>query len=46
MRRVQDTVKRLVELQNKTPTVLAELREVDFGAWTGLSWEEIVALRG
>jgi broad specificity phosphatase PhoE len=25
----------------KTPVILDGLREVDFGAWTGLSWEEV-----
>lgn len=41
MRRVQQTVQELVARQNKAPVVLPELREVDFGAWTGLGWDEI-----
>jgi broad specificity phosphatase PhoE len=41
MRRVQQTLQRLAEYQTKTPSILEELREVDFGSWTGLAWEEI-----
>ncbi|MEW6159641.1 MAG: histidine phosphatase family protein [Verrucomicrobiota bacterium] len=43
MRRVQQTLSQLVEKQNKSPIVHEDLREVDFGAWTGLSWEEVKA---
>ena len=41
MRRVQQTVVKLVESQTKSPIVLPDLREVDFGVWTGLAWDEI-----
>jgi broad specificity phosphatase PhoE len=41
MKRVQQTLGELLQTQMQAPTVLAELREVDFGAWTGLGWEEI-----
>jgi len=46
MRRVQQTLQKLVEYQAPAPTVLHELREVDFGVWTGLAWEEIQARFG
>ncbi|MCX8089322.1 MAG: histidine phosphatase family protein [Verrucomicrobiae bacterium] len=42
MRRVQQT---LTPFQNNgapQPTVLAELREVDFGDWTGLTYEQVL----
>lgn len=41
MRRVQQTLQKIVEHQTKAPIVLPDLREVDFGAWTGLGWDEI-----
>ena len=41
MKRVQQTLRGLVELQNKVAVVANELREVDFGDWTGLSWEQV-----
>jgi broad specificity phosphatase PhoE len=41
MRRVQQTLKELLRNQTRSATVLPELREVDFGAWTGLGWDEI-----
>lgn len=41
MRRVQQTLRQFVEHQTKAPIILDELREVDFGAWTGLAWDEI-----
>ncbi len=41
MRRVQQTLQRLAEDQAKEPIIVDDLREVDFGAWTGLAWEEI-----
>lgn len=43
MRRVQQTLAELIEKQNKAPTILEDLREVDFGSWTGLSWEAVSA---
>ena len=41
MKRVQQTLAQLAEGQNKRPRLLDDLREVDFGKWTGLSWEEV-----
>src|SRR5690349_172023 len=41
MKRVQQTLDRLVQTQRAAPSILRELREVDFGSWTGLGWEEI-----
>jgi broad specificity phosphatase PhoE len=41
MRRVQQTLRQFVEHQTKAPVILDELREVDFGTWTGLAWDEI-----
>lgn len=41
MRRVQQTLSELISKQNKLPIILSGLREVDFGAWTGLSWEQV-----
>ncbi len=46
MKRVQQTLEALVERQLPQPVILPELREVDFGAWTGLAWEEIHARFG
>lgn len=46
MRRVQQTLRRLIERQSRTPHILPQLREVDFGAWTGLGWNEIDARFG
>jgi broad specificity phosphatase PhoE len=46
MKRVQQTLEPLLEKQNQLPIVLPELREVDFGAWTGLGWDEIEARFG
>lgn len=42
MRRVQQTLAPLLANdQLPQPVVLSELREVDFGDWTGLSWERV-----
>jgi broad specificity phosphatase PhoE len=46
MRRVQQTLQELLHDQNRAPVILSELREVDFGTWTGLGWEEIQARFG
>jgi broad specificity phosphatase PhoE len=46
MRRVQETLQKLSERQNRKPIILDELREVDFGAWTGLGWDEVQARFG
>lgn len=41
MRRVQQTLKPLLGNGLPSPTILHDLREVDFGIWTGLPWEEV-----
>ncbi len=45
MQRVQQTLAPMLNGRLKI-TVLSELREVDFGDWTGLSWEEVQAKFG
>ncbi len=46
MRRVQQTLAPLLLNGMPKPVVLRELREVNFGDWTGLSWEEVQAKFG
>jgi broad specificity phosphatase PhoE len=41
MRRVQQTLQQIVQHQTQHPVILDDLREVDFGAWTGFGWEEV-----
>jgi len=41
MRRVRQTLEPLVNNGVPPPQFLEGLREVDFGSWTGLSWEEV-----
>lgn len=41
MQRVRDTLAPLLERAALTPIFDDGLREVDFGAWTGLRWEQI-----
>jgi broad specificity phosphatase PhoE len=41
MKRVQQTLDACRNNGLPQPAVLPELREVDFGDWTGLSWEEV-----
>jgi broad specificity phosphatase PhoE len=41
MKRVQQTVAPLVKAGLPDPAVVEGLREVDFGDWTGLGWEEV-----
>jgi len=41
LRRAQQTMAALAATNGYQPVVLDDLREVDFGAWTGLSWEEV-----
>jgi broad specificity phosphatase PhoE len=40
MQRVQQTLAPMLRADLRV-TVLSELREVDFGDWTGLSWQEV-----
>jgi broad specificity phosphatase PhoE len=46
MRRAQQTVAALAATNGYAPVVVDELREVDFGAWTGLTWDEVHARFG
>ncbi len=43
MKRVQQTVAPLAVNGAPKPIIVPELREVDFGDWTGLGWEEVQA---
>lgn len=46
MKRVQQTLAPFVANGAPTPQTLNELREVDFGDWTGLNWDEVQARYG
>jgi len=41
MLRVQQTIAPLLARRSLTPVIMPDLREVDFGEWTGLRWEEV-----
>ena len=41
MQRVRQTASPLLEAKRLQPVVLEDLREVDFGDWTGYGWQEI-----
>jgi broad specificity phosphatase PhoE len=41
MKRVQMTLEPLLSRVRIQPVILEHLREVDFGAWTGLGWDQI-----
>ncbi|MBI5775527.1 MAG: histidine phosphatase family protein [Verrucomicrobia bacterium] len=41
MKRAQQTAAPLLAQYPFAPTVLEDLREVDFGAWTGLTWQQV-----
>jgi len=41
MKRVQQTLAPLAQLSGKVPVIIPGLREVDFGKWTGLSWDQV-----
>jgi len=41
MKRVQQTLAPFLQNHAPLPTILADLREVDFGDWTGLAWEDV-----
>lgn len=41
MKRVQQTLAPLLEGRDTAPVTMAGLREVDFGDWTGLRWEQV-----
>lgn len=41
MKRVQQTLRPLADWTRLDPVILPGLREVDFGTWTGLSWDQV-----
>lgn len=41
MKRVQQTLAPLLVQREPPPVVMPNLREVDFGDWTGLGWEQV-----
>lgn len=41
MKRVQQTIAPLLSTRDSKPQILPGLREVDFGDWTGLGWEQV-----
>jgi broad specificity phosphatase PhoE len=43
MKRVQQTLAPFLSNGAPPPTVLQDLREVDFGDWTGMNWEQVCA---
>ena len=43
MKRVQQTLAPFQASNPPAPRVLADLREIDFGDWTGMIWEEACA---
>lgn len=46
MKRAQQTLAPLMAGRDCAPVMMEGLREVDFGDWTGLSWEEVKAKFG
>jgi broad specificity phosphatase PhoE len=46
MRRVQQTLAPLADETGLKPVLIEGLREVDFGSWTGLSWDEVLTKHG
>ena len=46
MKRVQQTLAPLLVNGAPKPIILPDLREVDFGDWTGLAWDEVQAKFG
>jgi broad specificity phosphatase PhoE len=46
MKRVQQTLAPFLRNGAPKPVILPDLREVDFGDWTGLSWEQVQAKFG
>jgi broad specificity phosphatase PhoE len=46
MKRVQQTLAPLLVNGTPKPIILQDLREVDFGDWTGMAWEEVHAKFG
>lgn len=46
MKRVQQTLAPLLNGNPSNPVILDDLREVDFGEWTGMVWEDACAKQG
>lgn len=46
MKRVQQTLAPTLADRGRDPEIMPDLREVDFGDWTGLSWAEVQAKFG
>ena len=46
MQRVRQTMAPLLARRGMEATIMEDLREIDFGAWTGLSWDEVQARHG
>ena len=46
MKRVQQTLAHFLVNGAPKPVILPDLREVDFGDWTGLAWDEVQAKFG
>ena len=46
MKRVQQTLAPMLVNGAPKPVILPDLREVDFGDWTGLAWDEVQAKFG
>ena len=46
MKRVQQTLAPMLVNGTPKPVILPDLREVDFGDWTGLAWEKVQAKFG
>jgi broad specificity phosphatase PhoE len=42
MKRVQQTLAPFLAAQTHTPVILPGLREIDFGDWTGLTWDAVL----
>jgi broad specificity phosphatase PhoE len=43
MKRVQQTISPFTAANNFSPVIMPDLREVDFGDWTGLGWDQVRA---
>jgi broad specificity phosphatase PhoE len=43
MKRVQQTLAPIAKSLSTPPIIIDEFREVDFGDWTGLGWDEVFA---
>lgn len=41
MKRVQQTMAPTLARRNMKPVILEDLREIDFGDWTGLNWQQV-----